>query len=141
MSESGKAKESKVQGMGGHAENTGQDESAPKEAVMFEFIKELFAFGYTAAERMEERAEEFAKMRRERMEEFRREREEMEAKIKGKVGSATGDIKSRVKHEVQAVMREVGVATQSEIEELKSMIAELAQKLDKVAGEKGAKGK
>lgn len=107
---------------------------------MFELMKELFAFGYSAAERMEERAADFAKMRRERMEEFRRDREEMETKLKGKFESTTSDLRGRVKNEVQSVMRETGVATQAEIDELKAMIADLSAKLDK-AGGKGGKAK
>lgn len=113
---------------------------APKEAVMFEFMKELFAFGYSASERMEERAAEFAKMRRERMEEFRRDRAEMQDKVKDRFESTAGDLKSRIKQEVQSVMRETGVATQAEMDELKAMIAELSEKLDRIAG-KEAKAK
>ena len=116
--------------------------SLPREDAMFGLVKELFAFGYGAAEKMEERAAEFAKMRHERMEDFRKEREEMGSKFKGTFEERTGEVRGRVRKEVQSVMRETGVATQGEIDELKTMIADLSKKLDAMSpGEKHEKGK
>lgn len=115
----------------------GAERMFPGEDAMFQFMKEVFAFGYNAAERMEERAAEFASTRRERMDEFRREREEMGSKIKGTFDERTEEIRSRVKREVQNALKETGVATQADLDELKAMVAELSTKLDKAAG--GAK--
>lgn len=107
----------------------------PREDLMFELMKEMFAFGYTAAERMEERAAEFARMRKERMEEFRRDREDMGAKMKDRFDERAGEITGKVKREVQNVMRETGMATQQELDELKGMIAALTDKVDRMSGE------
>jgi polyhydroxyalkanoate synthesis regulator phasin len=115
----------------------GAERMFPGEDAMFEFMKEVFAFGYNAAERMEERASEFARTRRERMDEFRRDREEMGSKIKGTFDERTEEIRGRVKREVQNALKETGVATQADLDELKAMIAALSAKLD--AGAPGTK--
>ena len=120
-------------------EETG--DQAAKEMIMFDLLKEMFAFGYSAAEQMEARAAEFAGMRRERMEEFRQDRKDMEAKLRGRFDESTGEFRGRMRTEVENVMREVGVATHSEISELKDMISDLSEQMDKEKGGKSGSSK
>jgi hypothetical protein len=101
-----------------------------KEEVVFGLMKEMFAFGYKATERLEEHADEFARMRKERMEEFRREREQAGEQMRDTVGEKTEEFRTRVNREVQHLLSETGVATKSEVEELKAMIADLSAKIE-----------
>ena len=122
-------------------EGEGAATEEPGEAFMFELMKEMFAFGYSAAERMEERAAEFGKMRKERMAEFRKDVEQMDDKVRGTFEERTGEFRGKVRKEVMNAMRETGVATQAELDEIKGMISDLADKLDKAQGPKTDKAK
>jgi hypothetical protein len=106
---------------------------SPEEDIVFHLMKELFAFGYNATERLEERASEFEKMRHERMEEFRREREKAHAAARPIFEERTEELRGRVSHEVQHVLREAGLATREEVDDLKAILADLGAKLDAAA--------
>lgn len=100
---------------------------------MFEAIKYFSVFAFNAADKMEETAHDLADKRRERMEEFRKDQKEMATKMREKFEERRGEISGRAREQVEQVLRETGVATKGELDELKKMIADLAKKVDSLS--------
>ncbi len=100
---------------------------------MFEAIKYFSVFAFNAADKMEETAHEFADKRRERMEEFRKEQKEMADKMRAKFDEHRTEASGKIRDQVEQVLGETGVATKREVDELKSMIGDLAKKVGKLS--------
>ncbi len=94
---------------------------------MFGKLKYLFLYAYEAAEQMEEKSKEFAEDRQKRMEQFKKEHQEMESRAKEKIQETQGAMKDHM----QDVVKEMGLATQGEMSEIKKMIADLSKKIEK----------
>ena len=96
---------------------------------MFNKMKYFFLYCYEAAEKMEERTESFAEQRAERMETFRANRQAAEDKVKAKID----EMRAEAQKQVKDALGKVGVANSDEISELKTLVSNLAKKVDKLA--------
>ncbi len=94
---------------------------------MFGKLKYLFLYAYEAAEQMEEKSKEFAEGREKRMEQFKKEHKEMEIRAKEKIQETQGAMKEHM----QDVVKEMGLATRGEIDEIKKMISDLSKNIEK----------
>ncbi len=92
---------------------------------MFEAIKYFSVFAFNAAEKMEETAGEIVEKRRERMEAFRKQQKEMAGRMKERFEEQRSEMSGRAREQFEQFMRESGVATKDEVDELKKMISEL----------------
>lgn len=99
---------------------------------MFSKVKYLFLYLYEASEKMEEKSAEIAKRHQERMEAFRLEHKEMEAKAKEKFTQMRRETKDQVSSQVRNVVGELGLATRTELDEIKSLVGDISKKLDKL---------
>lgn len=96
---------------------------------MFSNLKYFFLYCYEAADKMEEKAEGFSEERAKRMETFRAQRQEAEDKARAKID----EMKAEAQRQVGEALNRVGVAKKAEIDELKTLIADLSKKVDKLA--------
>lgn len=96
--------------------------------MVFGKLKYLFLFLYDASERLEQKSKEFAKARAKRMEKFREE----QAAAREQMRAAYAERKEEIKKQFQEIIGETGVATKSEIDELKKSIADLAAKVEEI---------
>ncbi len=92
-------------------------------------LKYLFLYAYEATEKMEEKAEVFAEERAKRMETFRAERDAATDRAHEKIA----DMRDQVKEQVQETLGNLGVATKSEIDDLKKLVTDLGKKVDTLA--------
>lgn len=99
---------------------------------MFEAIKYFSVFAFNAAEKMEETAHAVAEKRHERMEEFRAEQKELAKKMRNKFDERCTEVSGKAREQVEQVLRETGVATKGEVDELKKLIKDLSKKVDKL---------
>lgn len=95
---------------------------------MFGKLKYFFLYCYEAAESMEKKSSEFAEERHKRMEKFRQEHQEMEERAKEKIG----ETRERMKEQMRETVKDIGLITQAEADEIKSMIADLSKRVDKL---------
>ncbi|HEX21598.1 MAG TPA: hypothetical protein ENH19_02975 [Actinobacteria bacterium] len=95
---------------------------------MFGTLKYFFLYCYEAAETMEKKSSEFAEERHKRMEKFRQEHQEMEDRAKEKIN----DTRDRIKEQMQETVKDIGLITQTEANEIKKMIADLSKRVDKI---------
>jgi polyhydroxyalkanoate synthesis regulator phasin len=93
-------------------------------------LKYLFLYLYEASEKMEEKAKEFAETRKTRMDEFRKERMEAARGAMQKFEEKKGEASEKIKEQVRSVIKELGLATKDEIQDLKAAIRELSKKLE-----------
>ncbi|RJQ54968.1 MAG: hypothetical protein C4521_03710 [Actinobacteria bacterium] len=100
---------------------------------MFEAIKYFSVFAFNAADKMEETAHEIAEKRRERMEAFRKQQKEMAERMREKFEEQRSEVSGKAREQILQVLAETGVATKSEVDELKTMISELSVKVDLLA--------
>lgn len=96
---------------------------------MFSNLKYFFLYCYEAADKMEGKADVFAEERAKRMEVFRAQRQEAEDKARAKID----EMKAEAQRQVGEALNRVGVAKKAEIDELKTLIADLSKKVDKLA--------
>ena len=96
---------------------------------IFSNLKYFFLYCYEAAEKMEEKADTFAEERAKRMETFRAQRQEAEDKARAKID----EMKAEAHRQVKEALGKVGVARKEGIDELKTLITDLAKKVDKLA--------
>lgn len=96
---------------------------------MFGKLKYLFLYCYEATERMEEKSAELAEERQKRMEQFRAGHDEMRAKAQEKFSDARG----KIKEQMRDVVKEVGLVTHDEVEDIKTLITDLSARVDKLA--------
>jgi hypothetical protein len=97
--------------------------------ALFGNLKYFFLYCYEAAEKMEGKAETFAEEREKRMETFHAQRQEAEDKARAKLK----EMKIEARHQVRDALNKVGVAKKEEIDELKKLITDLSEKVDKLA--------
>jgi chromosome condensin MukBEF ATPase and DNA-binding subunit MukB len=97
--------------------------------AVFENMKDFFLFCYEAAARMEEKSAYFAEERAKRMEQFRQERREAAERVKERIGQ----VKAEKTEKVREMIKESGLATKSELDEVKKMLADLSAKFDKLS--------
>ena len=97
---------------------------------MFGTLRDILAFAYKATERMEEKTARIQEERKNRAEEFRAKlrstKEEMEQSFH--------EQRERIKSEVQRVVKETGLATKDDMDELRRAVLEIGQKVDKLGG-------
>ena len=96
---------------------------------MFETMKDLFAFGYRAAEIMEEKSKTFREERKGRMDDFREESKRRVGELRERADERSKDIRKSVKDEVGHLIEDAGFATKKELDEVKAMLEEIKQKL------------
>ena len=96
---------------------------------MFGKLKDFFLYCYEATERMEEKSVELAEERRKRMEQFRASHEEMREKAQEKFS----DVRDKMKEQMRDVVKEVGLVTHDEIDDIKTLLTDLAARVDKLA--------
>jgi len=99
---------------------------------MFSKVKYLFLYLYEASERMEEKSAEIAQHHQERMEAFRLEHKEMETKAKEKFSEMRRETKDQVSTQVRNIVGELGLATRTELDEIKDLVGDISKKLDKL---------
>jgi len=93
---------------------------------MFENCKDIFLFCYEAASRMEEKSAYFAQERKQRMKQFRQERNEAAERAKERIEQIKAEKVERIKD----IIKESGLSTKEELDEVKKMIADLSKKVD-----------
>ncbi len=99
-------------------------------------LKYLFLYLFEATERMEERAKEFADTRKSRMGDFREERLRATKEARERFEAKRSEAGEKVRDQVQAVMKETGLVTRDEFDELKGLIKDLAKKVEKAGSKK-----
>jgi polyhydroxyalkanoate synthesis regulator phasin len=97
--------------------------------LMFENCKDFFLFCYEAAARMEEKSAYFAEERKKRMEEFRKQRKEAAERAKERIER----IKAEKTEKIKDLIKDSGVATKEELDEVKKMLTDLSKKVDTLA--------
>ncbi|MFZ3062560.1 MAG: hypothetical protein WA148_02305 [Actinomycetota bacterium] len=102
--------------------------------------KDVFLYAYDAAERMEELSADFAEKRKKRMEEFRTRLKESEERARERLEERRTErekvreqIRAKVKEHVQEAVKEANIATKDELGELKKIVSDLSEKIDKLA--------
>jgi len=95
---------------------------------MFGKLKYFFLYCYEAADNMEKKSVEFAEERHKRMEKFRKEHQEMEDRAKEKIS----ETRDRIKEQMRETVKDIGLITQTEADEIKTMLADLSKRVDKL---------
>jgi polyhydroxyalkanoate synthesis regulator phasin len=93
---------------------------------MDSFFKDLAVLLFSAGEEIEKKAKEFKETREERYKEFEKKINEKKEEFKVKHGE---DI-NKMKDKMSGVASNLGLATKSEIDEIKKMVSEINKKLD-----------
>lgn len=96
---------------------------------MFENCKDFFLFCYEAASHMEEKSAYFAEERKKRMEEFRKQRKEAAERAKERIEQ----MKTEKTEKIRDLLKESGLATKEELDEVKKMLVDLSKKVDTLA--------
>ncbi len=96
---------------------------------MFSKMKYFFIYCYEATEKMEEKAAKFEVEREKRMETFRAEREAAPDQARAHME----DVKSEVRTHVKETLNTIGVATNDEVAEIKTLLTDLPKKVDDLA--------
>jgi len=96
---------------------------------MLESCKDFFLYCYEAASRMEEKSAYFGEERKKRMDEFRQERKAAAERAKERLEQ----IKTEKADKIKDLVKQSGVATKDELEEVKKMLADLSSKVDSIA--------
>lgn len=94
--------------------------------------RDVFLYAYDATGRMEELSEDFMKKRQERMEEFRAKRKAHEEEIRKKYDERKTEIRDKMREQVREAVKDAGVASKDDLNELKKLVADLSKKVDKL---------
>jgi F0F1-type ATP synthase membrane subunit b/b' len=103
---------------------------------MFGKLKYLFLYAFEATERMEQKAVEIAEERKKRMEKFRQEHKEMEEKARHRLQELKDETREKVRDQVNEMIKEIGLATKAELEDLKHLLEDISETVDKLAKKK-----
>lgn len=95
--------------------------------------RDIFLYAYDASGRMEELAEDFGERRRERMDEFRARRKTTEEEAKKRWEERRAEWRGRMQEQVRDAVKEAGLPTKDELDELKKMVADLTKKVDQLS--------
>jgi len=95
---------------------------------MSNFLKDLSILVFSAGEEIEKKAAEFKARREERYKEF----EERLKQKKEEWKEQSGERKESLKHKLSEIPGKLGLATKEEIEEIKTMLADLNRKIDEI---------
>jgi ribosomal protein L9 len=98
---------------------------------LFSKMKNLLLFAYEATEKMESKAEKFEAERAKRMESFHAERDAARERAKAQID----DMKADVQGHVRDALNSIGVVTKDEVEDIKTLIADLSKKVDDLSNE------
>ena len=93
---------------------------------MSNFVKDLAVLLYSAGEELEKKAQEYKETRETRQDEFEQKFDAQKEELKAK---CQDDFQS-MKGKFSEVTGKLGLASKSEIDELKTMLAELSNKID-----------
>ncbi len=93
---------------------------------MSNILKDLAVLLFTAGEELEKKAEEYKKTREARQEEFEEKLRQKKEDIKDKYQDDMDSIKEKLSETVG----KFGLASKEEIDELKSLVKELSEKID-----------
>ena len=93
---------------------------------MTNILKDLAVLLFSAGEELEKRADEFKKTRETRQDEFEKKLREQKEDIKEKYQADMDSFKEKLAD----TAGKVGLATKEEIDELKTMVKELSDKID-----------
>lgn len=102
---------------------------------MNSFLKDLGVLIFAAGEEVEKKADEFKTQREERYKEFSEKINEKKDEWKQKKEEWEGKHKDdfdKIKDKVNEVVGNLGLATKSEVDDLKKMILDLSEKIDKI---------
>lgn len=95
---------------------------------MSNILKDLAVLLFSAGEELEKKAEEYKKTRETRQEEFEQKLRQQKEDIKGKYQD---DMES-IKEKLSETAGKFGLATKEEIDELKTLVKDLTDKIDKM---------
>ena len=99
---------------------------------MANFLRDLAVLLFTASEQVEKKSSEFRKIREERFKKFSRELEESKEAFLKKHEKEIG----KAHEKITAAAGKIGIATKAEIDEIKKMIGEFDEKLNRILKEK-----
>jgi len=100
---------------------------------MFENLKDFFLFCYEAADRMDEKSSYYHAMRKERMEEFREKHKEATEKAKEHAQERLEEMRTTRAEKIKDIIDETGIATKEELEDVKTLLEKLNEKIDILA--------
>lgn len=98
---------------------------------MFSLIKDFLSFAYKATDNMEEKSKKFAEEREKRMDAFRKERDEEREKMGRKMERRGEEVSDKLKSQFREMVKEAGLASRDEIEDIKARITDISEKLEK----------
>lgn len=95
---------------------------------MTNILKDLAVLLFSAGEELEKKADEYKKCREARQEEFEQKLQQQKEEFKEKY---QGDMDS-IKEKLSETAGKLGLATKEEMNELKSLLKDLSDKIDKM---------
>lgn len=99
---------------------------------MFEQFRDFLLYLYYASEKMEEKAIDISEERKKRMEDFNKHREEVKAKTEEKIKDMKIESFKKSQKQFDDFLKKAGVARSKDLDDLKSLLAKLNTKIDKL---------
>ena len=96
---------------------------------MSNILKDFAMLLFSAGEELEKKADEYKKQREARHEEFEQKMQQQKEDFKGKYQ----DDMECMKEKISETAAKLGFATKDEVNELKSMLHDLSEKIDKMS--------
>ena len=96
---------------------------------MFSKLKYFLLYCYEATEKMEAKSEQFEEERARRMEAFRADREAAHDQARAHFDN----VKQEVRTQVKETLSTMGVATKDELDDIKTLLTDLTEKVDGLA--------